>query len=81
MGRGPLALPNCPWLEELPRFGAVLSFPVIPKAGERCKKPGTGCGLKAEDERLSVLRVTCAASSGVLCMDVLLLQCHCRAVN
>jgi hypothetical protein len=44
MGRGPLALPNCPWLEELPRFGAVLSFPVIPKAGRTCKsQPVCSC--------------------------------------
>jgi hypothetical protein len=36
MGRGPLALPNCPWLQELHRFGVVLSFPVIPTAGGHC---------------------------------------------
>lgn len=33
-GRGPLALKQCPWLGELKKFGAVLSFPVVPKAGQ-----------------------------------------------
>jgi hypothetical protein len=52
MGRGPLALPNCPWLEELPRFGAVLSFPVIPKAGKRCRMFLPASVLMFKDERL-----------------------------
>jgi len=33
-GRGPLALP-LPWLNQLTKFGAVLSMPVIPRAGEQ----------------------------------------------
>eukprot|EP00879_Flechtneria_rotunda_P005117 GHRR01005399.1.p1 GENE.GHRR01005399.1~~GHRR01005399.1.p1 ORF type:complete len:454 (+),score=149.12 GHRR01005399.1:1151-2512(+) len=31
IGRGPLALPDCPWLDNLAKFGAVLSMPIIPR--------------------------------------------------
>jgi hypothetical protein len=37
-GRGPLALKDCPWLGELKKFGAVLSFPVVPKAAFKISK-------------------------------------------
>ncbi|WIA10148.1 hypothetical protein OEZ85_010353 [Tetradesmus obliquus] len=47
MGRGPLALPDCPWLQELPRFGAVLSFPIIPRAVFKVSKGATADALSS----------------------------------
>lgn len=34
MGRGPLAMQQCKWTQNLLQFGAVLSLPVIPRDGE-----------------------------------------------
>lgn len=44
MGRGPLAMEQCGWAQNLLQFGVVLALPVIPKDGRfKRRSRGTWC--------------------------------------
>eukprot|EP00878_Enallax_costatus_P037042 GHUV01041761.1.p2 GENE.GHUV01041761.1~~GHUV01041761.1.p2 ORF type:complete len:193 (-),score=33.69 GHUV01041761.1:451-1029(-) len=65
-GRGPLALKDCPWLGDLKKFGAVLSFPVIPKAAFKISKGSSVDSLSstAPTTPSSFLYSYCCKSAG-----------------